>query len=433
MKKDPSLEQTAAGLSTTHGITGDLTISKNERHVLRELAKKAAALAACPTEEEKKKLWLKHNDLEATRPLIFCDPENGWNEIITQDQILCAKPLFRVWEMALRKEIFWGERMKDDRVIEPYFNVPYNYLDTGWGLEAEKIGGDDGGSYTWKAPLKDYATDFPKLRFPEIMVDYPMTERIKNLAHDILGDILEVRLRGVWWWTLGMTWEFITLRGLENFMLDMYDKPEWVHRMMAFLRDGHLTKLEYLEKNRLLALNSEGTYVGSGGFGWTKQLPQTDFNPDKVRTIDMWGFAESQETVGVSPEMFSEFIFPYQKTILEKFGLNCYGCCEPVDSRWHIIKNIPRLRRISTSPWANWEKMAEMLKDNYILSIKPRPSVLATPEIDEDAIRQDLRKHLRYMKNCIVELIMKDNHTLGHNPENAVRWCRIAREEAENL
>jgi hypothetical protein len=31
----------------------------------------------------------------------------------------------------------------------------------------------------------------------------------------------------------------------------------------------------------------------------------------------------------------------------------------------------------------------------------------------------------------VVELIMKDNHTLGGNPENLVRWVRIAREEIE--
>jgi len=44
----------------------------------------------------------------------------------------------------------------------------------------------------------------------------------------------------------------------------------------------------------------------------------------KLRTIDIWGFAEIQETVGVSPEMSKEFIFPYQKEILKLFGLNCY-------------------------------------------------------------------------------------------------------------
>jgi hypothetical protein len=31
----------------------------------------------------------------------------------------------------------------------------------------------------------------------------------------------------------------------------------------------------------------------------------------------------------------------------------------------------------------------------------------------------------------VIELIMKDNNTLGNNPQNAVNWCRIAREEIE--
>ena len=433
MGRDPSMEQTAAGISTTKGIEGNLGISKVERSILRDLASKVAELAARPIEREKAKLWTRHNDLEDVRPPIFCDPENGWNEIITQDQIRCEKPLFRVWEMALRKEIFWGAEMGDDRVIEPYFNVPYNYTDTGWGLSEIKIGGDDGGSYVWEAPIGDYEIDFSKLRFPVITVDYGMTHRIVDLAEEILGDILTVRLRGIWWWTLGMTWDFIRLRGLNNFMLDMYDNPDWVHRMMKFLSDGTQAKLDFLEENGLLALNTEGSYVGSGGIGWTRQLPQEDFDPEHVRTIDMWGFAESQETVGVSPEMFAEFIFPYQKPILERFGLNCYGCCEPIDPRWHIVKDIPRLRRVSTSPWAVREKMAEMLGKGYINSLKPSPSPLAEPKMEETSVRESLRKDLSATKGCRLELIMKDNHTLGGNPDNAVRWCQIAREEIEKI
>ena len=427
--KDPSMEQTAAGLSTTHGISGDLNYSSKEREILRALAGKMAELAARPAEKEKARLWTKLNDLEETRPLVFCDPENGWNEIITQDQIVCDNPLFRVWEMALRKEIFWGEKMGDDRIIEPYFNVPYNYQDTGWGLHEEKIGGDNGGSYTWEAPIKDYEKDFPNLQFPKIIVDYKSTEKIVNVAEEILGDLLTVRLRGVWWWTLGMTWDFITLRGLQNFMMDMYDQPEWVHRMMAFLRDGLMQKLDFLEDNGLLALNTEGTYVGSGGFGWTTQLPKKDFNPQKVRTIDMWGFAESQETVGVSAEMFGEFIFPYQKPLLERFGLNCYGCCEPIDPRWHIVKQIPRLRRVSTSPWADRKAISGMLGKDYLVSLKPSPTPLAQPVLDQEFVRKELRRDLEILKDNSVEVMMKDNHTLGGNPNNAVDWCRIAREE----
>jgi hypothetical protein len=147
----------------------------------------------------------------------------------------------------------------------------------------------------------------------------------------------------------------------------------------------------------------------------------------------MWGFSESQETVGVSPQMFAEFVFPYQLPILERFGLNCYGCCEPLDKRWHIVQQIPNLRRVSVSPWADLARMAEMLGDRYIYSMKPRPTDLAMDGFDEDRIRAELREALRVTRDCRVEVIMKDNHTIRNDPRRVIRWVQIAREEAEAL
>jgi hypothetical protein len=434
MAREPSMEQTALGLMTTKGIETDLLFQPEERELLRALAKEVAALAARPEEKEKAEMWTKLNDLEPVRPLVFCDPENGWNEIITQEDLQCTDQLARVWEMNLRKEIFWGSKMKDDRVIEPYFNVVYSYDDSEWGVAQNVVGEEGqagGGSVRWEPAIENYEEDFEKLSFPKITVDYEQTDRTLDLAHEIFDGILTVRLRGIWWWTLGMTMDYVYLRGLQNLMMDMYDDPDGVHKMMKFLSDGTLHKLGFLEKNGLLSLNTEGTYVGSGGFGWTKELPQPDFD-GKVRTMDMWGFTDSQETVGVSTEMFAEFIFPYQKPIQERFGLNCYGCCEPIDPRWEVVKNVPRLRRVSVSPWADRSKMAEYLGRNYVYSMKPSPTPLAAHAIEEGAVRTTLRDDLRKAKECQVEIMMKDNHTIGGNPENVINWTRIAKEEAMN-
>lgn len=35
----------------------------------------------------KNALWRRHNALERTRPVILCDPENGWNEIIKTNEL----------------------------------------------------------------------------------------------------------------------------------------------------------------------------------------------------------------------------------------------------------------------------------------------------------------------------------------------------------
>jgi hypothetical protein len=84
---------------------------------LRTLAAHVAELSARPIEKEKESLWRQHNALAPTRPLIFCDPENGWNEIIPSDSLTCQHTQARQWEFILQREIFWDTQMKDDRII----------------------------------------------------------------------------------------------------------------------------------------------------------------------------------------------------------------------------------------------------------------------------------------------------------------------------
>lgn len=410
----------------------NVSINNKDKEILRSLAGRMAELAARPCEKQKRELWYMHNSLAGTRPVIFCDPENGWNEIIAKEQLLCGDELSRQWEYRIRREIFWGESMGDDRVVEPYFDISHVYTESDWGMHETRTGGEKGGAYHWDAPLKVYC-DLDKLHFPKIDVDYIKTEKLLAFANDIFGDLLKVRLKTSWWWTMGLTWTLVNLRGLEQIMYDMYDYPDELHRLMSIIRDGYMAKLDYLEREGLLGLNNDGTYVGSGGFGYSSELPQKNHKAEKVRTIDMWGFAESQETSQVSPEMFEEFVFQYQLPLLERFGMNCYGCCEALDKRWHIVKNAPRLRRISVSPWANLETMAGYLGKNYIFSMKPNPADIAVSHIDEDYIRKKLRNSLQIARNNVVEIIMKDNNTIGHNPNNVIRWCKIAREEIERL
>ena len=392
-------DQTVASLFTQSIPRESIFISPHDREVLRRLAGRMAELAARPVEAENRELWYRHNALEPTRPVVFCDPENGWNEIITEEQIACEGDLARGWEMTLRKEIFWAQQMGDDKVVDAVFEVRRVYEESDWGAHEVVQKTASHGSYCWDAPIKDLG-DLGYLHAPQIEVDAEGSADLLALAEDTFGNLLTVRQKTLWWWTLGMTWTLINLRGLQQIMLDMYDHPDELHQLMSILRDGHLEKLDYLEENGLLSLNCDNTYVGSGGFGFTGELPQADFT-GQVRTKDMWGFCESQETVQVSPAMFEEFVFPYQLPIMERFGLNCYGCCEPLDKRWHVVKRFPRLRRISVSPWADVETMAEQLGSGYIFSYKPSPAELALPTIDEDRIRRGLRRVLDITRETV--------------------------------
>jgi len=186
--------------------------------------------------------------------------------------------------------------------------------------------------------------------------------------------------------------------------------------------------LKDLEEQGLLSLNTGGAYVGSGGFGYTNQLPCAA-RPGPAAIREMWGFCESQETSGVSPDMYAEFIFPYHMRVLERFGLNCYGCCEAYESRWRYIKQIPRLRRVSVAPWSDMRLVPRHLARDYIASVKLKPTPLAAGYMDEAVVRMDCRNAAEQTKGGVCEFIMKDNHTLGGCAQNAVRWVQIMREE----
>ncbi len=406
-----------------------LEISAHDRIRLRDLAKELAEIAAQPIQLKRREMWRQNNDLQATRPLILCDPENGWQEIFSMKDLRCEGELARGWELSLLKTIFWGRDMGDDRVVDAVFTYSTVAEETDYGMSEKRIRHDDRGSFTWEPPLKSYE-EFSRLRMPKIHVDEAATLRKKQLAEDTFGGILRVYRKNYWWWSLGMTYQFVLLRGLENLMYDLYDEPEGVHKLMRFLTDCNLSKLEFLEKESLLSINSDNDFIGSHSHGFTKELP-----PEKEGTVtpmDMWGFCESQETVSVSPEMFREFIFPYQLEIAQKFGLNYYGCCEPLHQRFSIIKEIPRLRKISASPWADLDQMRELLGQNYVMSIKPNPAYIAVTNPDWDTVRSELKRIFHSTRGCVRELVMKDLNTIGNNPEHVKTWCRIAKEEAEN-
>lgn len=411
----------------------NLNFPKKDREILRELAKRMAESAAKPVMRERRKLWTAHNMLQHTRPLILCDPENGWNEIIPDEIMQCENSIARYWELHIRKQIFWGEQMNDDYVVEPVFTLPYVHKVKPWGLQGKEskftkgIKMEQGGAYHIDAIMKDY-DELAQVEREAYILNYDATNNLYETACELFEGSLKTQRNTAWFWSVGLTDEAAFLRGMEQLMYDFYDEPENIHKMMAMLRDGVMAKLDFLEEKGLFSLNNDNSYVGSGGIGYTTELPASGFS-GRVKTKDMWGLSESQITVGVSTEMFKEFIFPYQKPIMERFGLTCYGCCEPMDQRFDIVKEVSNLRRVSVSPWADKEMMASKLKQDYIYSLKPSPTDLASSKLDQDKVRRELRETLRICRDNCVEIIMKDNHTLGKNPENLSEWVRIVRKE----
>lgn len=405
----------------------------SDRNILRALAQRLVEIAHGPANIERRRLWLAHDAGRGERPMILAESWVAFEDL-PASETHCAEEWAKPIERALRFEIWQFETIGDDHVVEPWFNVNWRVDIGDYGVStkqeyAERVSGNVSSRH-WEPPIKDLDADFEKLRLRTFSVDRETTFAWKAHLDEVFDGILKTRLRGGFFWTSGLTQTVIDLVGLQEMMLYLCMNPEGMHRLMAFLQADFLAFVDWLEKEQLLSLNNENDYIGSGSMGYSNALPQPDWEGGSpVRAKDLWVLTESQETIGVGPEQFEEFVVSYYRPIVARFGRAYYGCCEPVHDRWQYVKTLANLQRVSISPWCDQNVMGEILGRDYVFSRKPKPTLISTPDFDEDLIREDLRTTLSAAKDCNLEIIMKDVHTLCGEPERMARWVAIVKEE----
>ena len=212
-----------------------MPISAEEKRLLRELAWQVAEAAELPIQTERIRLWRDSNALVPKRAMILADPQNGWNELVPESTLKCQNPFARTIEMTLRRTIFRHQHIHDDYPITKIYPVEISIHKSSYGVENKYVRSDyKNGSYHIEPSIRTF-DDMKKLRPAVIEVDWETTYKRMELADDILGDILMVQLRGVSFCRCGLTRILVHMRGLDQMMLDIYDKPEMLHELMEEL------------------------------------------------------------------------------------------------------------------------------------------------------------------------------------------------------
>jgi hypothetical protein len=272
--------------------------------------------------------------------------------------------------------------------------------------------------------------DLEKIQMPRISHHKQATAHRYRAFTDVFGDIFPVRKIGQThiWFT---PWDYlIRWTGIENAMMAIYHNPGLIHAAVERLVDAWMVELDQFVKRNLLSLDCSNIRVGSGGYGYASELPGPDYNPRTVRPHNMWGCSNAQIFSDVSPEIHWEFAVEHELRWMDRWGLNYYGCCEPLHNKIEILKRIPRLRKVSVSPWCDFQKLLEGLGDAVVYSIKPSPAILAEKAWQPERARMEIRKILGIASGRVhLEFIMKDISTVRYHPERLWNWAEIASEE----
>lgn len=410
-------------------VEEEIILTHSEKEVLRRLGARIAEIASLPVHAEKARLWQKMNDLHQERPMVWIN-EIPWHEMNVNDELtlLTSHPWARDLEQQLRRTIYQWDHMPGDMVVSDFIECPIVYHTTDFGIledveTAHTDANNDIYSRHFKVQIKE-PEDIEKIRLPEISYLEKATQNSLDAMQDIFSGIIPVKKVGQThiWYT---PWDFlIRWWGVEEAMMDICLRPEMVHAAYERMVDAWMCELDQFEAGNLLSLDNNNTRIGSGGYGYTNELPGSSFDPSHVYAHNMWGCSNAQIFSSVSSEMHWEFAMEHDMRWLKRFGLTYYGCCEPLDGKAGILSRIPNLRKVSVSPWSDSLRAIASFGEKYVLSRKPSPAVFVS--WDPDEARRQLVDFRDAAKGCNVEFIMKDISTVQYHPERLWEWARMA-------
>jgi len=398
-------------------------MTHTDQAILRDLAARYMEICGRPEMDARRDLWRKHNSRKWTRPLIYTRAF-AWQEL-PEARLECQDPFFRHFENFFRYQLYW-DTLGDDAIFEPWVTLHATYRCTGWGVSGDRHRtGEEGGSFKVDYPLKTEA-DIAKLRPPWHEIDEEATARNASRLHDAIGDLITINIdRGPAYrmWTGDISTDLGYLRGIENFMLDMSDRPAWLHRLVGFMRDGILRTHAQAEAAGDWSLSAHQNQA----MFYAEELPDPAANVNGIKRKQLWGYMAAQEFALVGPKKHDEFLLQYQIPILKEFGLVAYGCCEDLTQKIGILRQIPNLRRIAVSPFADAARCAEQIGTDYVLSYRPSPADMVGYGFDPDRILSILRRDLQACKPCHTDITLKDVETVQGDPTRVREWVKLTR------
>lgn len=203
-------------------------------------------------------------------------------------------------------------------------------------------------------------SDLDKLVFPDFYKSglMPLIHRFYEDVNNLLAP-----------WGCRMDFPHITrapygiafhLRGFADLAMDMMDDPEWMHKLMRFITDSR--KKWYEDRAKFL----------------NEPIPKVQLFNDEV------------DCNVISPKIYRDFIWPYEKELSEFHGGVAYWhSCGNIAPVLELIRQIPNVDMINISSWTDYHIAAELCPDIPLeICVRPTDDVyLATQDKMERKVK----------------------------------------------
>lgn len=140
-----------------------MLISRKDKMVIRDLAKRQLELANSPKMIDLKKEWIRHNDCKPGRAMVTVEWGTFHQEVLPP--LLKTKgKLARILEQYILSGFVGHELFDDDSVVKDYIGVPkfIDFVPFGMRVKVDRM--NDSVGHHFVEQIKDLGEDFGKLK-----------------------------------------------------------------------------------------------------------------------------------------------------------------------------------------------------------------------------------------------------------------------------
>ena len=394
-----------------------------------ELADEIKELDASEKNAVRKQKWIAHQNSKSSGEILLnvhfwknvINPM--WKELVPDSEVMNKSGDEYYVERMLLQRIKKFTLIDDDDVLLPTIWIDPVLSEKSRMFGIEEKAACDGVSVKFETVINDI-NDLKLFEQPVFDIDIKKTDEIIERITELVYAKVPVKVKAPI--LQANPFEYAAkFRSMEDLFVDFIDNPGLVHAMMEMFTDFIVHRFKELDS---IGFDPEQTW------DFRVHYDRIEDAENKDTLKNCWVYISDQSAGVISPNMFSEFIYPYHERIAELFGKVYFHGCEDLTYKAKYIKNLPNLKRFHISPWSNPDSITKELGSRFVYEAHVHPANhLFVYDNKEKAA--DIKRLCSILRDngAVFDLNLSDLETINNDTSRLTDWAKIARDAVGGL